>query len=213
MKHLKQTVELGSTLVIAVVAVAMAYTYFQERRPSQGAGTREIADWERENEIGIRSGPADAVVVITEFVDLQCPFCAALAPIIDSIAAEFPDDVAVVFQHFPLQSHEHAIPAAIAAECAERQARFWPMYRLLLSGQRSFPWEQFAEDAGVSNLAAFADCMTLPQDSFPRIAAGRALGERTGVVGTPTTWVNGRVARPTMEMVRGMLESTRRTGR
>jgi protein-disulfide isomerase len=208
----RQILEAGSTLVIAVVAVVMAFAYFQDRNAAPGArneSPRLIRDWERENALGIRKGPAGATVVITEFIDFECPYCAALAPTVDSIAEEFPEAVAVVFQHFPLPSHEYAVPAAIAAECADRQGRFWPMVRLLLAGQEtlgSLPWERFAENAGVSELAAFSECVKLPADSFPRIRDGRSVGKRTGVTGTPTTWINGRVMRPTEEAVRTLLK-------
>ena len=50
----------------------------------------------------------------------------------------------------------------------------------------------FAEEAGVPDLAAFEECVRLPADSFPRIQAGRELGERRNIGGTPTLFVNGR---------------------
>jgi hypothetical protein len=162
----------------------------------QGEPPAAIDGWQAENNEGIRMGPATAAIVITEFFDFQCPYCAALVPRVDSLSAEFPGQIAIVVHHFPLSSHPFAHAAAIAAECAHRQGRFEPFYRALLSDQRSLgqrPWRDYARTTGVSDLEAFDECITMPPDSFPRIAYGRRLGERTGVRGTPALWMNGRV--------------------
>lgn len=211
--RLKETIEVGSTVIITVIAVLMAGVYFRDRQRGPEIPTYETAriveDWESENALGIRRGATDARVVITEFIDFQCPFCAALAPTIDSLVTMFRNDVAVVFHHFPLPGHENAVPAAIAAECAAEQDRFWPMYEALFQRQSalgSTEWESFAEDARVPDVGVFSDCINRPADSFTRITLGRALGTRTGVTATPTTWVNGRVFRPTVEHIRELLE-------
>jgi protein-disulfide isomerase len=215
MRNMHRWVETLSTAAIALVAVAVGFTFFQDRRAGTGISgdafesARTIPDWEIENDRGIRLGPENAQVVITEFMDFECPFCAHLALQLDSVVRAHPDDVAVVFQHFPLRSHGFAIPAAIAAECADRQDQFWPMYRSLLAGQKAFgtvDWSSFAEQSGVPDRERFANCVVLPMDSFPRISDGIALGQRTGVNATPTTWVNGRVMRPTDEILSRLLK-------
>ena len=168
----------------------------------EAAGIREsparVADWQAHNKSGIWTGPLNAPVVITEFMDLQCPYCAQLVPRMDTIHAEFPE-AAVVFQHFPLANHPAALPGAIAVECGERQGRFPDMVKLLYPKRDSLgrkPWRGYAIAAGVLDAAAFDRCVKLPVDSFPRIAAGMAIGRRTNVRGTPTVWVNREVVRP-----------------
>jgi protein-disulfide isomerase len=182
--RLKEIIETGSTIIITAIAVLMAVVFVQQRQHGPEVVTYEsaktIEGWQQENDLGIRGGAVDADVVITEFIDYQCPFCAALDPTIDSISSMFPDDVAVVIHHFPLPGHSHAVPAAVAAECAAEQDRFWPMHKALLSGQSSFgteTWQSFAKDAGVADLGAFADCMGRPPGSFERIELGRTVGE------------------------------------
>ena len=69
------------------------------------------------------------------------------------------------------------------------------MYRLLFAQQESLgskPWATLADEAGISDLAAFEECVKLSADSFPRIQAGRELGESRNIGGTPTLFVNGR---------------------
>jgi len=213
MSNFRQVVETGSTAAIAIVAVVVGLTYLHDRRlaaksQEAEASARIIPDWESENARGIWKGSANASIVITEFMDFQCPFCAALAPKLDSILEAHPQKIAVVFQHFPLPSHQYAIPAAVASECADRQGRFWPMYRSLLNGQRKYgsvEWEAFAEEAGVPDQDAFAACILLPPDSFPRINHGIEVGQRAGVRATPTIWVNGRVTSPTDEALGKLL--------
>jgi len=134
-------------------------------------------------------------MVIATFMDFTCPYCRSLVPVLDSVLSAFPADVAVDFHHFPLDSHEFAVPGAVAAECAHRQGRFGHMYHVLYDQMESIgmkQWREFAADAGIPDVAAFERCIQLPVDSFLRIGAGRALGESIGVVGTPTIWVNGR---------------------
>ena len=107
----------------------------------------------------------------------------------------YPTQAALVFQHFPLDGRPLSMPSAVAAECAERQDRFGPMYQLLFAQQESLgskDWGELAEEAGIPDVGTFEECMKLPADSFPRIEAGRALGLRRNIRGTPTLFVNGR---------------------
>jgi len=186
-------------LTLAAMAVALVYVY---GHLAQGPLSREatvvggqIENWREETTLGIRIGPADAPMVVTEFMDFTCPFCAMIVPAVDSLLARHPAEVALVFQHFPLD-RPLSTPSAIASECAERQGKFKPMYRLLFSQQESLgskDWVTLAEEAGIQDLAAFDACLAMPADSFPRIGAGRDLGMRRNVNGTPTLYVNGRL--------------------
>jgi protein-disulfide isomerase len=151
-------------------------------------------------------------VVITEFMDFECPFCARLVPRLDTIMAAFPGEIAIVMHHFPLVNHPSALPAAIASECALRQGSFEAFYRAVFAdyaalalGRRNLA--SYAEEAGVPNAVELARCASLPVDSFPRIEYGRALGDRSGVRATPTVWINGRPLRgATLAGIRARVE-------
>ena len=72
-------------------------------------------------------GPADALVTIIEFSDYECPYCRkAHEPLMDALDDN--DDVRLVFKHYPLPMHVHAIPAARAAWAAGQQGKFWEMH-------------------------------------------------------------------------------------
>lgn len=203
MRGLAGKAGLLSNLGLLGIAGVMLAMYIQDRS-EYSAAFRPLPDpkvpeaWEKELSTGIHFGAADGILKIIEFMDLQCPYCATWAAQLDSVMRDFPNAVEVTFHHYPLTSHQFAVPAAIAAECAARQERFHEFQSVVLSQQRSFgtrSWEEFAVQAGVPDLGLFSDCTSLPSDSFPRIGYGRELGRRVGLRGTPLIWINGELGR------------------
>jgi len=194
--RLRAAIELAATVTLVVATVVMLVLVLTEQSPGGGASTRTtVSDWRSVAEEGIWIGSPDARVVVTEFVDFQCPFCRASRLARDAIPG-VGNEVAFVYHHFPLDRHQHALEAAVAAECADRVGSFDAYARQLFLEQDSIgvkPWQSFAEGSVAGSLEAFAECLELPIDSFPRIARGRALGAERGVQGTPTVWVNGVV--------------------
>ncbi len=75
-------------------------------------------------------GPANAPVTILEFADFQCSHCRNAFDVVSPILSSN-KNVRFAFRHLPLDKHERALPAAVAAEAAGRQNKFWPMYALL----------------------------------------------------------------------------------
>jgi protein-disulfide isomerase len=132
---------------------------------------------------------------VVEFVDFQCPFCGAANAMLDSLLSEYPASVALVMHHFPLRSHEYAIPAAVAAECAREQSRLREMASALFNDLGSLgvkSWRDYATAAGIPDEVAFVRCTERPTESFENIARGRELAKKYDVVGTPTFLINGR---------------------
>ncbi len=80
-------------------------------------------------------GPADAWVTVLEFGDFECPYCGEEEPTVKQLLQNNVD-VRLVFKNFPLESvHPHALPAAIAAECALDQGKFWEMHDAIYADQ------------------------------------------------------------------------------
>ncbi len=79
-------------------------------------------------------GPADAWVTIVEFSDFECPFCRDAEPTLEAVVAAHPADVRLVYKEYPLPFHDRAMPAALAADCAGQQLKFWEMHDLLMGG-------------------------------------------------------------------------------
>lgn len=142
--------------------------------------------------------PDKAPVVITAFLGFQCPYCRRLFPLLEQVSNKRPGKIAVVFRHFPLSFHKQGKPAAVAAECAHRQGRFWEMAKALFEGDAStwnaMAFEDMARDAGVTDLPVFASCLdaTGPGSAVAAVEADRALGRKSSVRGTPSLYINGR---------------------
>lgn len=186
--------------ILVAAALFMVGRSIVEPRPSINImGALEVSGpvsddhWDRAVATGIRFGDPTSTDTIVEFIDFECPFCRLFVSRLDSLLASEPFDksVLVVFQHYPLTNHRFSVPAAIAAECGDRQGQFEAIYRLLLAKQDSLglkTWRAYASDARVPNLDTFERCRQLPLDSFPRITAGQGLGRDAGVTSTPTIW-------------------------
>jgi protein-disulfide isomerase len=181
-----------------VVVCALLSTILVVRREfSQGSTvTGEatyVEDWQEAFAVGIRSGSPSAPVQIVEFADFECPFCAQFEATVRAVHDKYQDQVAFTFAHFPLAMHSFAEPAARAAECADLQGRFQVVRTALFQRQRTFgsvPWTDLAKQAGIPDVEQFDKCVA---DTRPleRIEQGKRLGQKLGILGTPTIIVNG----------------------
>ncbi|HXQ24537.1 MAG TPA: thioredoxin domain-containing protein [Candidatus Acidoferrales bacterium] len=139
-------------------------------------------------------GPADAPVVVTEFSDFQCPFCARATSLLDQVVSTYPKEVKFVYKQFPLISiHQNALNASKAALAAQKQGKFWEMYNLLFTNQHALQPEnlkQYAQQIGL-DADKFDKDMQSPEVQ-QQIDADLKLGAEVGVGGTPTIYVNGK---------------------
>ena len=107
----------------------------------------------------------------------------------------------VVFREFPLEMHAHAMEAALAAEAAAVQGKFWEMHDKLYTSQPAwseatnakFLFESYAEAIGL-DVARFRADLRAP-DVRRRVRADVSAGDRRGVKSTPTVLVNGLALR------------------
>ena len=141
-------------------------------------------------------GPKSAPVTITMFSDFQCPFCAQSAPIVDQVLAAYPNDVNFVMKQFPLrQIHPNADPAARAAIAAGKQGKFWEMHDELYKNGRNLTPETIkgiAEKIGLDMKKFEADQNS--DDVKKQVDEELALGAKSDVRGTPSFFVNGKIA-------------------
>jgi protein-disulfide isomerase len=143
--------------------------------------------------------PAEAEVQLVEFLDFQCPACAAAAQAVESIKSQYGDRVEIVVRHFPLtEIHPHAVEAALAFEGAAAQGAAVEMYEALYSTQ-----QQWSSGTG-SQAAAFrglAEQLGLDMAEYDRVVADPAtletvsLGRQDaiglGLQGTPSFFLDG----------------------
>ena len=185
--------------VVAAVAIMLGLFLRDRMHPTDRPGPAAVAyfdNWREWREAGVWMGPSDASVVVAVFMDFGCPYCKDLVPVLDSLAAAFPAEVAVEFHYLPWVGERFAERAAVAAECSRRQGRFREMYRALfldLGSSGPEDWEGVAVKAGIPDLDFFLGCLDLPLESFDRINRIVALSREIGVRGTPKVWLNGRL--------------------
>lgn len=184
-------------LVLCAVLITGLLVRRELMSPSAQAAEREpggtVSDWRAYADDGKhRAGPEGAPVTIVEFSDFQCPFCRVMAARLDSLRALHPREVAVVYRHYPLRIHPHAVAAARASECAAEQGRFWEMHDALYRQQEAIGqlrWGRFAELAGVADSVAFERCVDRAE-AHPAIRNDTIAGGRLGVTATPTLLIN-----------------------
>ena len=111
-------------------------------------------------------GGRTASVHMVVFEDLECPHCAALAPIVQQVEQTYGDRLAVHYKMFPLlRPHPHARDAAIAAIAADRQGKFLAMTDLIFADQShvsSADLEAHAQHLGL-DLARFRADIASPE--------------------------------------------------
>lgn len=138
-------------------------------------------------------GPANAPVTIVEFSDFQCPYCARVKPLLEEVMRRNPDQVKVIFKHFPLPSHQQARPAAIATMAAQNQGKFWEMHDRIFAAQRELnpaKIREIAQDLKL-DMARFDRDINSPELAR-RLDKDLADGQQAGVRGTPALFVNGQ---------------------
>ncbi len=138
-------------------------------------------------------GPAEAWVTIVEVSDFECPFCKRVEPTLKEIQDKYGNDVRFVYKYNPLPFHRRAMPAAMAAECASEQGKFWQMHGLLFENQRALEdaqLEEYAKKAGV-NVAKWKECYSANKYK-DKITSQQATANRLGARGTPAFFINGR---------------------
>ena len=140
-----------------------------------------------------QKGPRNAPVTVVVFSDFQCPFCSRVEPSLTQLQKAYPNDVRVVWKHLPLAMHPQAMPAALAAEAAREQGKFWEMHELLFQNQGQLSPEQYGAFAKTLGLdAARFQAASGAAATRARVEEDAKLGARVAPQGTPTLYVNCR---------------------
>ena len=140
-------------------------------------------------------GSAHAPVQVVEYGDFECPHCRQAVAAVKLLLKHFEGKVSFVFRHYPLEGvHPHAELAAEAAEGAAEQGKFWEMHDLLLDNQSHL---------NLPHLKGYAQRLGLDMARFTaqiddhvylqRVREHLKSGRDSGVHGTPTFFVNGRL--------------------
>ena len=138
------------------------------------------------------TGPKDAKVVLVEFGDFECPYCAQAHRVVKELRQLYPNQLRVEYRHFPLEQHTRAKPAAIASECANQQGMFWEYHDYLYENPRALQdsdLTSYAKKAKL-DLDKFKSCLTSNR-AAKAVMRDTEIAQNLGVDGTPSIYING----------------------
>ncbi len=139
-------------------------------------------------------GKNTAPLELVEYGDYQCPHCGHAYPIIKNLQQSLGANLKFVFRNFPLSEiHPDAFNAAVAAEAAGLQQKFWDMHDIIFENQQELDLESlflYAKTIGLDPVR-FKNDMQKNTLSV-KVEQDFESGVRSGVNGTPSFFVNGK---------------------
>ena len=198
---------MNTKLIVAFASVIVAgligFGLFLALKPYK-APPRTVAlsaDYQQHLKDGywVRGNPSPKVTV-TEFADFQCPACHTLEPVLAATITQTADVAQIQFKHYPLeQLHDKADKAALGAEAAGRQGKFWPMHDMLYA--QWVDWKDQSPLAFDDTLKGYAKQLGLDTVQFQNdmvdpsifdvVTANKAAGDAVHLTGTPFVLLNG----------------------
>lgn len=219
---------LGAIIVVVVAAAIIGASYYRnsvQSVPVTGTNNNSNQKSAIPPETLVRPdsatlGSPDAHVTLVEFLDPECESCAAFAPVVKKILAQYEGKLRLVVRYMPL--HPNSLRAATLTEAAGEQGKYWEMQELLFQKQpewgtkhgppSSAPppdlnalFDQYARSLGLDMQKVNA---AIKENRFQTkldrdLADGRTLGVRQ----TPSFFVNGRkLARFSEADLRALIE-------
>lgn len=144
-------------------------------------------------------GSPTATVTVEEFADFQCPTCAVVHGKMKEITSIYGSRIKFIYRSFPLtQIHKNAYDAAVAAESAGMQGKYWDMQNQLFTNQQAWAnssearklFGEYAQKIGLDVNRFETDSLGLASKS--RVDLDIARGRALGITGTPSIFINGK---------------------
>lgn len=176
-------------LSAAVVIIGVTSIFFSQSPKNQPAIPRETLI----SSDAHTRGNASASAYLVEFSDFQCPACKSAKPFVEATVERYKEKLLFVYRHFPLGQHQYAIHAAIAAEAAGLQGKFWEMSELIFANQDKLSDDLYVRLAKELYLdeKKFTDALADPKLK-DKVIQDRDYGESIGIDSTPTFFLNGK---------------------
>jgi protein-disulfide isomerase len=208
MKRFLPFIIVGAVALATLGSGAMLYRskrpHLLTIRPDKALSDKNAAE-----AIHIRGNP-DAPVTLEEFGDFQCPPCGSAAVFIDQLVKEYHPNLKLVFRNLPLPVHKYAREAALAAEAAGLQGRYWEMHDVLYREQAVWSKadnarELFDSYAGMLglNLNQFKKDVA-SEKARQRIESDQERADSLGVRSTPTVFINNQEVAPNEKTPNGL---------
>ncbi|MFZ4578410.1 MAG: redoxin domain-containing protein [Myxococcota bacterium] len=150
-------------------------------------------------------GNPKAQVTVVKYADFECSYCRFLTMTMEPLKAKYKDKVRFVMKQFPMNpscnpymagydKHPNACNAAVAAECAGQQGKFWDMHDKLYANAPKLDPEAnraIAQELGL-NLTKYDACVKDPATPA-KLRKDIDMAYAAGIYGTPRTYINGRL--------------------
>jgi protein-disulfide isomerase len=160
-------------------------------------------------------GPRNAPLTLEIYGDFQCPACGTASRVVDELQKEYQGKMQVIFHEYPLEMHRHAKEAAMAAEAAGLQGKFWEMHDALYQYQDvwskisdvSFFFESYARMIGLDLEQFNEDRKSMKVEDM--VIEDGTDGMARGVQNTPTLFLNGNLLKAfTKDKLKEVIDAT-----
>lgn len=214
-------------VVVGLVTFGIAATVYREKtkpapNPQAGApgatstlAANSIPTDESDPKLHVR-GPRAAPLTLEIYGDFQCPACATASKAVDELQREYQGKMRVIFHEYPLEMHRHAKEAAMAAEAAGLQGKFWEMHDALYQYQDvwskisdvTFFFESYAKMIGLDLDQFNEDRKSMKVEDM--IIEDGTDGMARGVQNTPTLFLNGNMVKTafTKDKLKEVIDAT-----
>lgn len=158
-------------------------------------------------------GPADGDITLVEFGCFTCPYTKKAEPVVTELREKYGGRMKYYFLYFPVIGHKNSVEAALHAECARQQGKFDEYKLSLFSLIPNMTMESMnAISIGLNN-TEFVSCLASPE-TRERIEQTLVLGQKSGVYGTPTFFINGvpLVGPKSLATMERVIEKNAKTG-
>ncbi|OFE12207.1 hypothetical protein PHACT_02880 [Pseudohongiella acticola] len=181
---------LAMVIVIPLVIISVIYGLM---------GQGEVYPPDQISDLDHVKGNGDEVTLVV-YADFQCPACATEHRVMSQAWPRIAPNVQLVFRHYPLTStHRFAWTAALYAEAAGRQGKFWEMHDQLFLNQTYWAslneveeeFDGYLEQLDLDVAQAHTDMRD--ETLLQKVRNDQRGGTSAGVRSTPALFVNGRL--------------------
>ena len=192
---LKQDEARVGVLVASLAAFLLGWAIFRvtdRMSPPEAVGAKLIRpiDPMRDH---IRGNP-NAPLTLVEYGDYECPICSRATVAIDEVREHFGDELCYVWRHLPLERvHPRSMDAALAAEAAGLQGKYFEMGKMMFQFQDYLEWEhlyRYADSVGC-DIARFDEDLRSSK-VLHRVEDDVQDAEVMDLQSVPTFFVNGK---------------------
>jgi len=187
---IKEEIKKAEALVAAGTPLAKVYEEVIKKGRVFKPLEDEVRTWEAPAPF---KGTKDAEIVVTVYSDFQCPYSGRIKKPIYDLLKEYPDNMKLEYRHFPLSFHKDAHLAAQASLAADAQGKFWEMHDKIFENQKALKRENLEKLAQELELDMDQFKKALDEETYKDIVDQQFKeGQKTGVRGTPSIYINGR---------------------